>query len=619
MATPGASKKKCRQYFVEYLKYGFIQSPINPQQAMCLVCDKNLSNETRKPSRLLEHLQKIHPDKSGKTLAFFHSLRDHFLKRKTMNMFTSSSKNSDDGLKASYNISLLIAKAGKPHTIGEELILPAVKEVIKTVLHKSPEQVIKLIRLSDNSVQRRVDKMAENVEETLSKMLMTTEFSLKLDESILPGNESLLLAYVRFIKGGSLCQELLFARLLETDTKGESVYRAVEDYFQKKSIPLTNIILCAPDGAPSLVGHHRGFLSYLKKAVPKVLTVHCVIHRQHLMAKNLSEKLHESLSTVITAVNKIKANVLNSQLFHQLCIENDEDFQCLLLHTEVRWLSKGNSLKRFYTLFNSVLDVFQESNPELYDQLISSKTDIAYLTEMFSKFNEVNLQLQGDETSLIKAKSALSAFFSKLQLYCRNLGRREFRQFPCLSDLEKKMGVKDDDITVYCAHLAELHRDMSIRFNDLFSLEIPGWVIDPFTEPSTEVPTHLEEELVNLQNDEDLKPKFKTSYQAFWIQTAIPKCYPTLWKDIKLFFIAFLTSYLVDRGFSTVSRLLTKQRNKLNITERGDLRLLLTNLHPDVDSLICNAPSPPISLSRVVVNDYSFSFTIYFMFSSRCL
>ena len=131
-----------------------------------------------KPSRLLEHLQKIHPDKSCKTLAFFHSLRDQFMKRKTMNMLTSSSKNSDDGLKASYHISLMITKAGKPHTIGEELILPAVKEVIKTVLHKSPEKVIKSIPLSDNSIQRRVDKMAENVEGILNKMLMTTEFSL---------------------------------------------------------------------------------------------------------------------------------------------------------------------------------------------------------------------------------------------------------------------------------------------------------------------------------------------------------------------------------------------------------------------------------------------------------
>ena len=126
MGTLGASKKKHRQYPVEYLKYGFIQSPTNPQQPMCLVCEENFSNEAMKPSRLLEHLQKIHPDKSGKTLAFFHSLRDQFLKRKTMNMFTSASKNSDDSLKTSYNISLLIAKAGKPHTIGEELILPAV-------------------------------------------------------------------------------------------------------------------------------------------------------------------------------------------------------------------------------------------------------------------------------------------------------------------------------------------------------------------------------------------------------------------------------------------------------------------------------------------------------------
>ena len=126
MATPGASKKKCRQYSVEYLKYGFIQSPTNPQQPMRLVCEKNFSNEAMKPSRLLEHLLKIHPDKFGETLTFFHSLRDQFVKRKTMNIFTSSSKNSDDGLKASYNISLLIVKAGEPHTIGE-LILPAVK------------------------------------------------------------------------------------------------------------------------------------------------------------------------------------------------------------------------------------------------------------------------------------------------------------------------------------------------------------------------------------------------------------------------------------------------------------------------------------------------------------
>ena len=53
---------------------------------------------------------------------------------------------------ASYNISLLIAKSGKPHTIGEQLILPAVEEFLKTVLHKSPFDVLKRITLSNNTV-----------------------------------------------------------------------------------------------------------------------------------------------------------------------------------------------------------------------------------------------------------------------------------------------------------------------------------------------------------------------------------------------------------------------------------------------------------------------------------
>ena len=52
--------------------------------------------------------------------------------------------------------------------------------------------------------------MAENVEETLNKMLMTTEFSLQLDESTLPGNKSLLFVYVHFIKGGSLSRIIVF-------------------------------------------------------------------------------------------------------------------------------------------------------------------------------------------------------------------------------------------------------------------------------------------------------------------------------------------------------------------------------------------------------------------------
>jgi len=102
--------------------------------------------------------------------------------------------------------------------------LPVVRKVLQTVVHKSPDQIIKAIPLSDNSVQRRIDEMVDDIEETSCNILAITELSFLLDESTLPGNESLLLAYVRFVKDENLIQELLFAQLLETDTKGKSMF-----------------------------------------------------------------------------------------------------------------------------------------------------------------------------------------------------------------------------------------------------------------------------------------------------------------------------------------------------------------------------------------------------------
>ena len=41
---------------------------------------------------------------------------------------------------------LMVERKRKPHTIGEELILPSVKEVLKTILHhKASSSVIKCI------------------------------------------------------------------------------------------------------------------------------------------------------------------------------------------------------------------------------------------------------------------------------------------------------------------------------------------------------------------------------------------------------------------------------------------------------------------------------------------
>ncbi|GFS61768.1 zinc finger MYM-type protein 6 [Trichonephila clavipes] len=167
---------------------------------------------------------------------------------------------------------------------------------------KSASDIIKRIPLSNNTAQRHIDEMSQDFESCLCYCFQTTHFSLQLKESTLPGNESLFLVCVCFIMDQEHQEEMLFARILTTDSKDESIFNVLKEYFIENSIPLSNIISVAIDGAPAMVGHYRGFIGHLKQNVLGVLAIHCVIHQQHLVAKNLNGRLHESLQFVINTI-----------------------------------------------------------------------------------------------------------------------------------------------------------------------------------------------------------------------------------------------------------------------------------------------------------------------------
>ena len=134
-----------------------------------------------------------------------------------------------------------------------------------------------------------------------------------------------------------------------------------------------------------------------------MLTVHCVLHRHHLVAKKLSGELHDALKVCIRPVNKIKAHPLNSRLFAMLCEKNDETLDQLLLHTEVRWLSRGDSLQRLVDLHDSTVEFFMDADPSLCNELKVCKNHLFYLADLYSKFNEVQKRLQGQGVTIIQA------------------------------------------------------------------------------------------------------------------------------------------------------------------------------------------------------------------------
>jgi len=576
-------KTKLRQYSVDYLAYGFVPAPDNENAPICLICMKTLSNESMRPSKLKNHLQTKHSHIKDKSLDYFKNLKKNYFSRKTVStMFEMHSLNLDKGLLASYEISNLIARAGKAHNIGESLILPAVNIVISKVMNSNSFETIKSIPLSNSSVSRRIDEMSNDVENQLISLLQTREFALQIDETILCDNVAILMAYVRYWNNDELAEEMLFTRKLNVDTKGDTIFQELKEYFDQHKLPLRNILSCATDGASSMIGRYRGFISHLKKLVPNVLCIHCVIHRQHLVAKNLGGRLYDSLDTVIKAVNYIKSHPLQDRLFRQLCVENEEDYNHLILHTAVRWLSKGNCLRRFVELWDSISTFFM--NNELGKKINVAKCDIFYLTDIFQKLNALNKELQGNHCNLIRCKEAVCSFITKLKLFKNNISRRNFTHFPYLDLVHSELN--DNDICVYCEHIAQLQGDMKIRFDDIIAMQIPDWIINPFDTNINNVDSELQESLIELQNDHSAQIRFKRGFEIMWLNNHTINKYTELWERAKLFLVAFPTSYLVESGFSRMLQLQIKERNRLEITKRGDLRLALTKLKPDIEKIV---------------------------------
>ncbi|GFX76531.1 SCAN domain-containing protein 3 [Trichonephila clavipes] len=131
---------------------------------------------------------------------------------------------------------------------------------------------------------------------------------------------------------------------------------------------MKNITSCAADGAPIMMSKKNGYLKLMKDVNPEMILVHCVFHRQNLVAKNISPVLNEVLHIVIKCVNVIKTSAKCERLFKLFCEEQNEDHVRLLLHTEVRWLSKGNCLKRVMKLFDTLSD-FLNDEPEMEQKL----------------------------------------------------------------------------------------------------------------------------------------------------------------------------------------------------------------------------------------------------------
>lgn len=71
-----------------------------------------------------------------------------------------------------------------------------------------------------------------------------------------------------------------------------------------------------------------------------------MIHKEALASKELSAELTVVMNRVVRNINSIELKAKAIRLFKVLCRDMGAAHEHWLLHTEVRWLSRGNSLSR---------------------------------------------------------------------------------------------------------------------------------------------------------------------------------------------------------------------------------------------------------------------------------
>lgn len=592
---PGKGSKR-RMYDVDYIKFGFIATPNDESKPFCLLCSKSLCNDSMRPGKLEEHLASVHSEHKKQGIDFFKALKRKFDSKKERTLQSMFSKHTDlntRGLKCSYEISQLIAKNTKPHTVGENLIKPCIEVFLRTVQEKAGDKVnteMSALPLSNDSVRRRIDEMSNDVEEQLVDMLRETKFSLALDESTVRDSEALLLSYVRFVRESAFAEEMFFCASLKTTTTAADIFAVIKMKLDQYKIPMSNIMSTAADGAPAMMGRRAGVLKLMKDEVPDMMAVHCVVHRENLASKNLSPRLNSVMKSVIKVVNLIKAHPKMDRLFRVFCQDMDEQHVRLVLHTAVRWLSKGNCLERFIRLYDTLIQFATEHPHEDFTFLESpeSRVLVSYLADIFGKFNVLNTDLQGKNKTLIDCKSKITAFIAKLKYWKSQIGRNILTQFPHLSTCSE---VTDDCRLVIIAHLEKLTDDMNERFGDMITMNFPDWLTQPFlydcySEAATNLEDAVIDEILEIQNDDMMRPLFDSKNIMMWLDHQVTSKYPTLASIAQTHLLPFPTTYLVECGFSTVNDILTKKRGTLDITKRGDLRIKLTNLTPNISKLV---------------------------------
>jgi hypothetical protein len=369
------------------------------------------------------------------------------------------------------------------------------------------------------------------------------------------------------------------------ETRGEDVFKVLDDHLSSVNLSWNKCIGICTDGTPSMTGSIKGFISLVKKKNSKIIFTHCFLHRGALVAKSLVSDLQNIIDQVVKVINFIKSRPLKSRLFEQICDEMDADYSRLILYSAVRWLSRGNILSRFYNLREELL-VFLIMEESEFNFLGDEEwwTKLSFLTDLFEHLNKLNSCMQGRDENILTSSDKIMAFIEKLNLWKTKINQGNLIMFPRTALLV----ANDNNLSLIVEFITLLEVKMNKYFPSI-NIKNYDWVRDTFNVSISDlVDLKLveEENICSIKDDRTLQLKFKKiTLNKFWIY--VSKEYPDISIKALTILVAFSPSYLIEQWFSVLTNIKNKKREKLNSVEE-EKRVCLSTIRPRIKN-ICNA------------------------------
>lgn len=581
--------------------------------ALCLICRETVNGNKR--YNLNRHYTSIHsqfderfPKKSKIREEKLHSLKKSFACERSF-LFNAMKKN-ELTTKASYQVTEILAQKMKPFS-DAEIVKECVVTVCKTLFsqfsnNKQILDEVSKLQLSDSTCMRRSQDLAANIALNLTDELQESKyFSLVLDSSTDITSISQLLLFVKYVSKDCVLKEDFLGMIPMTgQTRGVDYLNTIVSFFNEHSIDLKKVFSVCTDGCPSMLGRNVGFVQLLKNHLgnDNLLSFHCIIHQESLAA-TFGESFSCVMKTVVKIVNFIRSNELNHRTFQEFLKELISQYGDVLYHTEVRWLSKGKVLERFFSIRHEITLFLSTKNkefPEVHN--FNWWLKVAFLTDTMGIMNETLTKLQGDYNNIVtKMMSIVFSLEQKLNMYIEELSNGDYSSFPSVKTLFDENPDESQEFSDLLKLLAGLKDEMSVRFSDFRKYQEPFRLVEnPWAITTANVAhlsifgyeaRNLKNELIDLQNDTELKSIFEEkkkekAHYEFWKAVEKDK-FPNLIDCAQKILCIFASTYVCESTFSKLKFIKNKYRSRLTSENvENILRISVSSQPANIDAIL---------------------------------